>query len=131
MKAKDLVKIESELQKRLEEILKISKANWKAAVEDHNPDNQGQLTHFPSHPADLALTLSGQEIELSLSVKEKQELTEIERALEKLKTGAFGSCEGCGNPIGLQRLQALPFAKNCIDCQRDLERLNQKTLAHL
>jgi len=38
-----------------------------------------------------------------------------------LRDGAFGSCERCNEPIAEKRLEALPFARHCIDCQRVIE----------
>ena len=42
-------------------------------------------------------------------------------ALQKMDDGGFGSCERCGEPIAEKRLEALPFARYCIDCQRLVE----------
>jgi DnaK suppressor protein len=39
-----------------------------------------------------------------------------------MRAGKYGSCEVCGGKIPLARLNALPYATMCIDCQRDLER---------
>jgi RNA polymerase-binding transcription factor len=41
----------------------------------------------------------------------------IEDALRRLKTGAYGTCLDCGEKIPALRLQALPFAERCRDCQ--------------
>jgi DnaK suppressor protein len=49
-------------------------------------------------------------------------LREVLIALRKLDEGGFGECERCGEPIGDRRLDALPFARYCIDCQRRSER---------
>jgi DnaK suppressor protein len=42
-------------------------------------------------------------------------------ALQKIDDGSFGNCERCGETIGDKRLEALPFARHCIDCQRLVE----------
>ena len=42
-------------------------------------------------------------------------------ALQKIDDGSFGDCERCGETIGDKRLEALPFARYCIDCQRLVE----------
>jgi DnaK suppressor protein len=47
---------------------------------------------------------------------------EIERALEKLDRGTYGRCDRCGEPIGEERLEALPWAVLCIACKRLQER---------
>jgi DnaK suppressor protein len=46
----------------------------------------------------------------------QETLNEVERALEKMDEGTFGTCESCGNPIAEVRLEAMPAAKLCIDC---------------
>ena len=46
----------------------------------------------------------------------RETLTEVEKALEKMDEGTFGTCEGCGNPIAEPRLEAMPAASLCIDC---------------
>lgn len=58
---------------------------------------------------------------------ESRELTRVERALEKMREGTYGICEGvgdeeCGVNIPMARLQALPYAALCINCQRKAER---------
>ena len=45
------------------------------------------------------------------------QLAETERALAKLDEGSYGRCDGCGQPIGAERLEALPWASECIDCR--------------
>ncbi|MGA2210395.1 MAG: TraR/DksA family transcriptional regulator [Acidimicrobiales bacterium] len=42
---------------------------------------------------------------------------EIDRALEKLTEGTYGQCDACGGEIAPERLEALPWAARCIDCQ--------------
>lgn len=43
-------------------------------------------------------------------------LAEVEKALEKLDAGTYGTCEQCGAAIGEARLEAMPSAPTCIDC---------------
>ncbi|MEK7363281.1 MAG: TraR/DksA C4-type zinc finger protein, partial [candidate division NC10 bacterium] len=51
------------------------------------------------------------------SAQEKHELDEVYAAQARLETGTFGICEGCGRPIPLARLRALPAARTCVACQ--------------
>jgi len=51
----------------------------------------------------------------------RKQLHKIEAALERIDSGEFGICAVCGGPIGLKRLQALPWANNCIECQEQCE----------
>ena len=46
---------------------------------------------------------------------ESRELAEVEDALHRLEKGKFGICDGCGKTIHFRRLNALPFARSCID----------------
>jgi DnaK suppressor protein len=39
-----------------------------------------------------------------------------------MRDGTYGACDGCEKPIPLARLQALPYATMCIDCQRESEK---------
>ncbi len=48
-------------------------------------------------------------------------LRNVEAALERIATGEFGTCVACGGAIGLKRLQALPSANHCIECQEQSE----------
>ena len=44
-------------------------------------------------------------------------LKEIDRSLRQLDEGTYGLCEGCGEEISGNRLQALPWARYCLTCQ--------------
>ena len=49
-------------------------------------------------------------------------LSGITEALDRIESGTFGSCAGCGKQIAEERLEAIPYATRCIDCQRLAER---------
>ena len=71
--------------------------------------------------ADAAFDSSGEEIASQLAELEARELSQIERALVKMKQGTFGLCEGCQCKIPVERLNALPYSITCIKCQREME----------
>jgi DnaK suppressor protein len=71
---------------------------------------------------DAALDSVQDEISSQLAEVESRELTRIEYALERMRLGQFGMCEGCNTPIPMARLNALPYATYCIKCQREAER---------
>jgi len=62
------------------------------------------------------------EISSQLAEVESRELTSIETALERMRKGDYGVCESCSQAIPLARLQALPYATTCIQCQREAEK---------
>jgi DnaK suppressor protein len=71
---------------------------------------------------DAALDSVQDEISSQLAEVESRELARIENALERMRDGQFGICEGCGEAIPMARLNALPYATFCIKCQREAER---------
>jgi DnaK suppressor protein len=71
---------------------------------------------------DAALDQAQDEINSQLAEVESRELSQIEKALERMKAGQYGICEICAGKIKLERLKALPYATLCIECQRELER---------
>jgi RNA polymerase-binding transcription factor len=48
----------------------------------------------------------------------RSNLRDVERALSKMEAGTYGICERCGQPISMERLEALPWAELCIDCKQ-------------
>lgn len=70
---------------------------------------------------DAALDSTQDEISSKLAEVESRELANIENALLLMKQGKYGLCEICGGKIPLARLNALPYAVNCIECQRASE----------
>ncbi len=48
---------------------------------------------------------------------------QIDEALHALEAGTYGKCEMCGCEIEPPRLKALPFAKTCVGCQSEMERM--------
>jgi len=45
-------------------------------------------------------------------------LVEVNKAIDKIKNGAYGQCEKCGKEIDPKRLEAMPEAKSCVNCQK-------------
>lgn len=71
---------------------------------------------------DFALDSAQDEISSQLAEVESRELANIEKALEKMRDGSYGKCEACEKDIPMARLQALPYATLCINCQREVEK---------
>jgi DnaK suppressor protein len=67
---------------------------------------------------DQATTAYTREFLFELGNGDRRLLREVLTALRKLDEGGFGECERCAEPIAERRLEALPFARYCIGCQR-------------
>jgi DnaK suppressor protein len=70
---------------------------------------------------DQANTAYTREFFFELGNGDRRLLRDVVSALQKIDEGSFGACERCGEPIADRRLDALPFARYCIDCQRLVE----------
>lgn len=81
--------------------------------------------HSVGDVVDAAVDSAQDEISSQLAEVESRELASIEKALERIREGSFGVCEGCNGKIPVARLNALPYATYCIDCQREMERTGE------
>jgi DnaK suppressor protein len=54
----------------------------------------------------------------ALLARTEHRIAELDRALDRLAAGTYGTCATCGRPIGTDRLAARPDARTCIDCAR-------------
>lgn len=63
-----------------------------------------------------------QQRDLALRERSERALADIHAALARMEAGTYGLCTSCHRPIADERLEALPWAAHCIDCQRTLGR---------
>ena len=77
---------------------------------------------FDNHLADSATATLDREIDYTLEENAENLLRAIDQALERIENGSYGKCERCGQQIAEERLEAIPHATRCIDCQRLVER---------
>jgi RNA polymerase-binding protein DksA len=66
-----------------------------------------------------------QQRDLALRERAERALADVDDALERIAAGTYGACTSCGRPIAPERLEALPWAAHCIDCQRELGRVGR------
>jgi DnaK suppressor protein len=91
----------------------------------------GQESKSPTHMAELGTDTFEQDFSLGVMERDQGVLEEIESALKRIDKGTFGLCEGCleqGKPpskaaIPKARLNAVPYARYCVECARKRERL--------
>jgi DnaK suppressor protein len=94
----------------------------KKLAEDLNNLRNYTNTDSPGDSADAAFESGSDEMASQLAEIDARELSQIERALVRLKQGTYGLCEGCQSKIPVGRLNALPYTTVCIECQREMEK---------
>ncbi|NOU36405.1 MAG: TraR/DksA family transcriptional regulator [Kiritimatiellaceae bacterium] len=62
------------------------------------------------------------EMELNMMGSEQEVIFEIDAALRRIEKGTFGICELTGQPINIERLQALPYVRYTVRAQSELEK---------
>jgi RNA polymerase-binding protein DksA len=78
-------------------------------------------------PADYAE--SDQEVLIERTSHYRQKLKMVVQSLQRLREGSFGLCASCERPIAPKRLEALPTAPYCIECQQRQEEIGDQQLA--
>lgn len=114
---------------RNEALLRLHKSllSRRADLRKKLADDLSSLREFKNSTAtgdaaDVAFESGSDEMVSHLAEIESRELTQIDRALARLKQGTYGLCEACQGKIPVGRLNALPYSTLCIECQREMER---------
>jgi DnaK suppressor protein len=86
-------------------MVEVQSARADASADDeHDPEGPTMSQEWSS----LAGLVAGAELDIAV----------IDKALERIEDGSYGTCMRCGQPIGVDRLKARPAAELCIDCAR-------------
>jgi DnaK suppressor protein len=83
--------------------------------------DHSRTTSMPNDIAELGSGNFDQEFTLSLLASENNALDQIDAAIERIKGGSYGRCETCGQQIPKTRLDAIPYAAQCVQCASDRE----------
>ena len=110
----------SELEKIKKEILEMRNIvlaqmennNHKESLRDRSEDHS-----YSFHIAEQRSDANAQETSFMLKVKEGIILEELDEALNRIEEGSYGDCILCGEKINPKRLEAIPYAKLCLDCK--------------
>ncbi len=104
-----LEKLRKRLLSKREELLRDLAKNRE--VSDETVDESAQ------DMVDRATSAYTKEFAYSLSENDRRILLLIDQALERLEAGTYGTCVHCGQPCQEKRLEAVPWARHCLDCQ--------------
>jgi DnaK suppressor protein len=91
-----------------------------AALNKNRLEASGDLSAMPIHMADVGSDNFEQEQTLSFMQNESGILDQVDEALERIREGTYGICEGCGCRIPKVRLNFLPYAVLCVQCAENI-----------
>jgi RNA polymerase-binding protein DksA len=115
---------------RFEQILREERQRVQDAISYLHEETPGSLEdeteeiigNSDNHLGETATATLDREIDYSLEENSEQVLRSIDAALQRIDDGTYGICATCGQPISEERLEAIPYATQCIDCRRKGER---------
>jgi DnaK suppressor protein len=109
--------IEARLNARLEELARLRAAMRRSSAGMRD----SELAHVDNHPGDIAGELLEEEIEQTEKIFIEEGERRIAEARRALAHGTYGTCRDCGQDIPPARLEAVPEAVRCVECQRRFE----------
>lgn len=115
---KDLQKFRDLLLAKRNELLGSFSSMEREALKSESSD----LSKLPMHMADLGTDNYDRDFTLGLMDSERKLLREIDEALDRIENGNYGICIGSGKMIPKPRLEAIPWAKYCVEYARLLEK---------
>lgn len=103
--------------------LEQERASLQSDIEALAIDNQAQQDDYGvgNHVADDATEVFTRERNLALRGNAHDLLEQVDAAIERIDQGSYGICARCGQQIAPDRLEVLPYAMYCIDCQSQAE----------
>jgi DnaK suppressor protein len=114
-----MAKKEMEKYRRLLEQKKNGLSNELAKTRDAEEETTEESTQ---DIADKAVSSYTREFLYSLSDSDRGTLAKIDQALERIDEGNYGFCQNCAQPMSEKRLNAVPWASHCVDCQELAEK---------
>ncbi len=80
-----------------------------------------------SDDGDLADVAFRDAMQASKLTRHQSQLRDIEEALRKIDEDTYGVCDECGSEIPVGRLNVMPFALRCVDCQERYEMMRSES----
>ena len=118
LKKKELAHIEKRLlDERARALRSLGLFDEMAKADRESSDSD--LAAYTDHMADQGTEAMEREKAALFATKEGRYLYRLEEALRRLYSDpkSFGTCHTCGEPVGYERLDALPHARYCIACK--------------
>ncbi|WP_347490812.1 TraR/DksA C4-type zinc finger protein [Desulfoscipio sp. XC116] len=80
-----------------------------------------ELSTYDQHPADVGTEVFERSKDFALREDAMIKIQAIEHAMQRMQNGTYGTCEICGEKIPLERLQAVPYTTQCVNCRAQVE----------
>jgi DnaK suppressor protein len=110
MDATEVARFQSQLEEQREQ-LRNQLREHGADPDDPNLEN---LEGFDFGFADSAQSTAERNKVLALVERLRDNLKDVDHALARVEKGTYGVCERCGEPIAIERLEAIPAARLCV-----------------
>jgi DnaK suppressor protein len=110
--------MEAHLRRRYIEVW----TDLRRELDKHTEHRYADLVQGVGDPEDAATADVLIDLNLAEIERDTQELKALQDALARLKRGEYGLCQRCGEAISPGRLEALPHATLCVECQSVIER---------
>jgi DnaK suppressor protein len=97
---------------------------WTELREDifaNNAEAMNSQYDIPQDIGDMGMLDLLSDAGLAIADIRRQQIADLEEALRRLEMGTYGRCEGCGEPIDMNRLRLVPFTSFCLPCQKEQE----------
>jgi DnaK suppressor protein len=90
-------------------------------MEDDSLKDHAKTISIPTDKEELGSDNAEQELTLTLLGSGENILDQVEAAIQRIEDGDYGWCEGCGEEIPKSRLNAIPYAADCVRCASEEE----------
>jgi DnaK suppressor protein len=120
MKTADIDHFRDELEKLGNRIQSHASSLAEQTMDGGGGKGSGELSNAPLHLGDMGTQEYIQDLNATFLQNEAYLANEVVAALRRLEEGTFGTCEGCGKSIPKGRLEAIPYARFCVECAEKL-----------
>jgi DnaK suppressor protein len=90
-------------------------------MEDDSLKDHAKIISIPTDKEELGSDNAEQELTLTLLGSGEDILDQVEAAIHRIEDGGYGQCEKCGEEIPKSRLDAIPYAADCVQCAANEE----------
>ena len=94
-------------------------------MEDDSLQDHAKTVSIPTDKEELGSDNAEQELALTLLGSDEDILDQVEAAIYRIEDGSYGRCDECGEQIPKSRLDAIPYAADCVRCASQQEECDQ------